>query len=447
VVVAGQQPGLLGGPLYTFSKAVAAARWAAALEERGEPAVGVFWVATEDHDFREVARATVLGPEGPKTFDLGEDPAPLTPVGARTFGPAVEGVLAGLAEAVPGERWAEWVATLARWYRPDARFGEAFCRLLVHLLGARCPLLLDAMDPGVKAAERPWLERLVERRAEVEAASAAADRELEARGYPLQVHPQRGAAPLFLLHAGGRRRIEWTAGGFALRGAEGAGGTAADLLAIVRDNPAVVSPGALARPAVQDAILGTDLFLVGPGELSYLPQAAPVYRVLEVTAPAAALRPQALVLERREVEQLAELGLDLGQLLGERAALDRALAARAGGDPVSGPRARIAAALDDIAGPALALDANLEAPWSKTREQIERALDRFADRTAAAAARRDQVRLGRVERLRETLLPGGTLQERVISTAYYPGKHRERFADACWEQMDLDGGALQVVTP
>ena len=448
VVVAGQQPGLLGGPLYTFSKAVAVARWAEALSERGEPAVGVFWVATEDHDFREVARATVLTHEGPRSFDLGDDPAPLTPLGARTLGPAVEGVLAGIAEALPGERYAEWVATLGRWYRPDARFGEAFCRLLVHLLGERCPLLLDAMDPGVKAAERPWLERLVERREAVEEASAEADRAVEERGYPLQVHPQRGAAPLFLLHGGARRRIEWTGGGgFALRGAEGGGGSVAELLAIARDNPLALSPGALARPAVQDAILGSDLFLVGPGELSYLPQAAPLYEVLEVPAPAAALRPQALVLESHQADQLAELGLALGELLGERSALDRLLAARAGADPVSGPRARIAAALDEIAGPALAIDPNLESPWSKTREQIERALDRFADRAAAAAARRDQVRSGRVARLRDTLLPGGTLQERVVSTAHYPGKYGARFAAAYFEQLELDGGTLQVVTP
>ena len=52
----------------------------AALEAAGESAVAVFWVATEDHDWAEVSAATVLTPDGPRTFDLGPDPEPLTPV-------------------------------------------------------------------------------------------------------------------------------------------------------------------------------------------------------------------------------------------------------------------------------------------------------------------------------------------------------------------------------
>ncbi|MGD2116361.1 MAG: bacillithiol biosynthesis BshC, partial [Acidobacteriota bacterium] len=52
VVVAGQQPGLFGGPLYTLSKMVAVARWAEALNGAqnetpngaGPRAVPVFWV-------------------------------------------------------------------------------------------------------------------------------------------------------------------------------------------------------------------------------------------------------------------------------------------------------------------------------------------------------------------------------------------------------------------
>ena len=51
------------------------------LEAAGTPAVAVFWVSTEDHDFREVARATFFGRQGPETLELGEDPEPLAPLG------------------------------------------------------------------------------------------------------------------------------------------------------------------------------------------------------------------------------------------------------------------------------------------------------------------------------------------------------------------------------
>ena len=43
---------------------------------------------------------------------------------------------------------------------------------------------------------------------------------------------------------------------------------------MIDENPGVVSPGVLARPAIQDAVLGTAIQVVGPGELSYMAQAA-----------------------------------------------------------------------------------------------------------------------------------------------------------------------------
>jgi len=291
VVVTGQQPGLLGGPLYAFSKMVAASRWAAALEAQGEPAVAVFWVATEDHDWAEVSTATVLTSDGARTFDLGPDPEPLMPVGMRALGPRMTDLLRELGEAVPGERYPDWVRIIGQWYRPEARFGEAFCRLMAHLLGPHCPLLLDSMNPTLKSAQRPWLQRLVERRREVEEALIRRDGEIERRSYPLQVSPQRGVSPLFLLSRGERRRIEWRdENRYALRGREDVW-TIGDLLRIADENPGVLSPGALARPAVQDAVLGTFIHLLGPGELSYIGQAAAVHEALEVESPWVTLRP------------------------------------------------------------------------------------------------------------------------------------------------------------
>src|SRR5438093_3214195 len=61
-VVTGQQVGLFSGPAYTVYKALTAARLARELTARGIPAVPIFWLATEDHDFAEVNHAWVFDP-------------------------------------------------------------------------------------------------------------------------------------------------------------------------------------------------------------------------------------------------------------------------------------------------------------------------------------------------------------------------------------------------
>lgn len=443
VVVTGQQPGLFGGPLYTFTKMAAAVRWAERLEAEGIPAVAVFWVATEDHDWAEVAHAALAGAEGARDLALGADPQPLLPVGMRTFGPELERVFAEWEALQPGPREDELRATLRRWYRPDARFGEAFCRFATHLLGPRCPLLLDAMLPAVKRAEQPLLRRLVERRHDVDRALAAAEDRIRARGYELQVGRQPGAGQVFVLHGEARRRVLWeNADTLGLRGGP-SGWPIARLLEAIDENPGAVSPGALSRPAIQDAILGTGLQILGPGEISYMAQAAALYPVLEVQAPAVALRPQALVLEAPQRRHLDPA--DLPAVLDPKASLARRVAEKQGPGFVAEARARLDDALQSLRAPALALDAALERPLEKTREQVARALEAFAGKVDAAVARRDSTQLRRLERLREACLPLGGLQERVLAVAHFAARGGDGFAAAFLDALALDPSTLQVL--
>lgn len=447
VVVTGQQTGLLGGPLLALVKAAAAARWAELLEAAGQPAVAVFWMATEDHDFAEVATATVLTPEGPLRLGLGADPQPLAPVGLRTVGAPVTAVLDELRTRFPAEWFQAWIERLALWWRPEARFGEAFARTLVALLGGRAPLLLDSMAPALKAAQRPSLTALVERRVEHAAALAAREAELARRGLAAQVAPQPGASPLFLVRGGERRRIEWRGQErFALRGLEGER-PVAELLETIADNPAAVSPGVLARPAVQDAVLGTSLLLVGPGELAYLPQASAAHAVLGIRPPQVALRPHALVLDARAREHLAALDATVEELLIRPEAIAGRLAERAGAAFVAPVRSAVARALEQLRDPALALDPALGKSWEKTRDSVAHSLDAFAAKVTAAGARRDETAAHRLAQLSSLAAPGGRPQERVLAAAWFAGRWGESFGARLADQLDLDARRLSLVDP
>src|ERR1051326_7167298 len=59
-VVTGQQVGLFSGPAYTLYKVLHAVKLAEWLTAHDLPAVPVFWLATEDHDFAEVNHAWVF---------------------------------------------------------------------------------------------------------------------------------------------------------------------------------------------------------------------------------------------------------------------------------------------------------------------------------------------------------------------------------------------------
>ena len=443
VVITGQQCGLGAGPLFTLTKAAACTLWAEELTRRGRPAVPLFWMASEDHDFAEVARA-YFPPAGTRALTLGEDPAPLRPVGGRPLGSAAEGLLNRVVEAAPSADYRRRIEDCRQHLRPDRCFAESFARLMIRFLGDRCPLLVDSQLPALKSASVPVLSRLIERRDAVDHALEEAAAELERRNIRLPVRSRSGEAPLFLIDDGERRRVIWGAnGGYRLRG--GGSGTVEELADTLNREPEALSPGVLARPAVQDAVFGTALMILGPGELAYMTQARRLYDALEVPAPAITLRPQVLLLgarERRWLERLEAEGIDLASILSRPDDLDRRLAARQELGFITAARAKVDAAMDDLAAGHDAIDPSLASAWGKTGANLRRALDRFERRVVAAAARRDDVLRGRIERLRAHCLPNGHLQEREFTSLHCLASYGSELVRRL-SSIDLDPRRLQ----
>src|SRR5262245_6640824 len=103
-IVTGQQAGLFGGPLVTVLKAMTAMKLAEQVSrDHSVPAIAIFWIDAEDHDWEEVRSCTVFDETlSPRAVSLparpGADPSPVATI---TLDAAIEKALADLEQLLP----------------------------------------------------------------------------------------------------------------------------------------------------------------------------------------------------------------------------------------------------------------------------------------------------------------------------------------------------------
>ena len=191
-VVSGQQVGLFTGPLYTIYKALSAVKLAECMSQRGIKAVPVFWMATEDHDFPEVAKAEFINRDC--VFSSVSAPAELhpegLPVGRVMLDESLQATIQNLLSALPQTEFSEELEKLLRdAYQPGRTYGEAFARVMSQLTGQQGLILLDPLDSQMKQLAAPLYAQAALRAHEIANAIVNRSRELEAAGYHAQVAP------------------------------------------------------------------------------------------------------------------------------------------------------------------------------------------------------------------------------------------------------------------
>ncbi len=449
VVIGGQQPGWLGGPLYTFLKALTVVAEAARLRRSGIAAVPVFWSATEDDDTAEVASAWLLDRDTPRRVTLSSVTEVESSVGlVRPAAGDLAAAVDGLREALPETAFTpEVLDAVARCWAPGASLGEAFTRWMLHWLGAHGLLVADPMHPPLRALAAPVMAKVLTDPLAPTRLSNEVGARLAALGYPPPTHRPDELCAFYLYHAGRRRRLSWD--GQAYRDDRGEAIAAGALAERFAAEPTACSTGLLLRPVVQDYLFNTAMFVVGPGEASYAAQVQPVADHLDIARPLLVPRYSATLVERRVARHLAACELaaeDTWRDLDELVAV--VARERLGGDTEArfeSARSQVAQALRAVADHVAGIDASLAGAARAAGNRIGHVLDELAEKAQRALRRKDETLRRRLTVAHDHLYPAGGLQERRYGAAGYLATYGPGLVEALLEALGEAGPGVHAV--
>jgi hypothetical protein len=268
VVVTGQQPGFLGGPLLTLLKIAATVALAAERTAAGRPCVPVFWCGDDDDDLVEAL--------DPVAWDAPNNLLVRADGRAAARSGRFERAMIGL---LPARRWcgpgAAVLRSLAAGDRPGALAADLallweqalaedwdWSRLNVtamrRIFAGHPLLVVRGNDPALQAAAGPFYATVTARRPHC--------RELARR----EGERMAGAAPISERSLG--RDLFAAVDGRRVFVPDGS----------PLPDAASLRPGVLLRSLVQDWLLQPAAVVVGPGEAAYLAQLLPLYAELGV---------------------------------------------------------------------------------------------------------------------------------------------------------------------
>lgn len=436
LVTTGQQPLLFLGPVYVLYKAVTAVVLAERLREAGTPALALFWVAGDDHDWAEVGR-TRLPDLGNRLREISLPPPGERKgraVGPTRLGDGIAGLLEEIIDLLPDSDFKPFYLDLFREaYRPGRTLSEAFGQALTGVLDGQPLAWLDSTDSALRRSAAPLYRRVLGEAGEVEEAFRAATRSVREAGYEPLIHDEAGGVPLFVDRPSGRTRLHRVGEGGLRLGREGEAVPRERVLEELEAHPERFSPNVALRPVLASWLLPTRATVLGPGEMAYWAQLPGLFRWAGVPFPR--LRPRGgwTVVEGK-VEKVLEK-LDAGPEAFRDGGEDLVRRVRERGRPpgvqeaLAGARRAVQEALGEVEEAVQAELPGLRSAVGAARHEAFESLDRLQGAVDQRVDEQNDVLLQQIRKAAVHLWPDGEPQERVVSPLYYLSRYGASFVD------------------
>ena len=395
-VTTGHQLNIFTGPLYIIYKIVTTVKLARALKEAYPEYnfVPIYWMATEDHDFEEIATFHLFGQTHKWTGEHKGAVGRLNPK-------ELESILKQLPDKP---------MLFAKAYLENTTLADAVRCYMHELFGKQGLITLDADHADLKRHFLPIIkEELTDSVSEKLVTETTG--KLNALGYHTPLHARE--INLFYLADGLRERITRDGDNFQVLNTD-ITFTKSEILDLASKNPKFFSPNVVLRPLYEEVILPNLAYIGGPSEVPYWMQLKGVFEHFNVAFPMLMPRNFALYINHLQGKKVEKLKINYKDLFLDEVALRKTFVERNTEHILSLEDQKNAfnEIFEAILNKATAVDQTMHGAVKAEQTRLLNSLKHLEKRIIKAEERNHESEITQLISLKNKLFPNGIAQER-----------------------------------
>ena len=395
-VTTGHQLNIFTGPLYVIYKIVTIINLAKKLKVEF-PAynfVPVYWMASEDHDFAEIAYFNLFGKNFKWETEQKGAVGRMNPAELQTI----------------FDELSEKPSIFEEAYLKNTTLSDAARQYMHELFGSENLVCIDADDSSLKGIFSDVIKDDLLNNSANEIVTKTSN-ELNEMGYHTQITPRE--INFFYLQDGLRERIIKEDNVYKVLNSAFSF-SEEEILKILDNQPENFSPNVVLRPLYQETILPNLAYIGGPSEVPYWLQLKGVFDHYGEQFPLLMPRNFALVINQASQKRIEKLGVTAEELFADDVSLRRSYVERNSENSLS-----LAFEIDDVSEvferilkKSLAIDQTMKGAVEAEKSKIISSLENLEKRIKKAEERNQETSVTQLLALKQKLFPDGGLQER-----------------------------------